>query len=178
MGTAQEHPEVVLIVAACSRHGDALDWAQRVASEAWGPIALSSKVLNFDQTDYYEQSMGSNLLKTFFAFEELIDPARLTAAKHETNDWELSYRQQHDHSEQRPLNLDPGYITEAKLVLASTKDHSHRIYLADGIYAEVTLHYQKKQWQHREWTYPDYRTSEYHQFFTQCRQYLRSRRRM
>jgi hypothetical protein len=72
------------------------------------------------------------------------------------------------------LNLDPGYITQAKLVLASTKDHAHRIYLADGIFAEVTLSYKHRRWQPHEWTFPDYRRDDYQAFFTQCRDYLRA----
>lgn len=76
------------------------------------------------------------------------------------------------HAESRPLNLDPGYLTPAKLVLASTKDHAHRIYLRDGIFAEVTLVYRKGKWQPLEWTYPDYRRDDYQQFFTRCRERL------
>ena len=76
------------------------------------------------------------------------------------------------HPEPRPLNLDPGYITAAKLVLASTKDHAHRIYLQDGIYAEVTLAYRHRAWQPLEWTYPDYRRADFQEFFTRCREFL------
>ena len=63
----------------------------------------------------------------------------------------------------------------AKLVLASTKDHAHRLYLAQGIYAEVTLYYKDRQWQHRDWTFPDYRREDYQQFFSACRELLRRR---
>jgi hypothetical protein len=70
------------------------------------------------------------------------------------------------------VNIDPGYITPAKLVLASTKDHAHRIYLRDGIFAEVTLVYRQRKWQPLEWTYPDYRRDDYQQFFTECREWL------
>jgi hypothetical protein len=73
----------------------------------------------------------------------------------------------------RLLNLDPGYLTEAKLVLASTKDHAHRIYLSQGIYAEVTLSYRRGHWRHHDWTYPDYQRSDYQAFFDRCRDYFR-----
>ena len=116
--------------------------------------------------------MGTDLNKQFLAFERLIDPAALADIKRQTNDWEAEYAALGRHAEPRPLNLDPGYITPAKLVLASTKDHAHRIYLRDGIYAEVTLAYRHRQWQPLEWTYPDYRREDYQRFFTRCRDYL------
>ena len=76
------------------------------------------------------------------------------------------------HAEPRPLNLDPGYLTLGKLVLASTKDFAHRIYLQRGIYAEVTLIYRHHRWQHHEFTFADYRRVDYQQFFSQCREWL------
>src|SRR5262245_12071283 len=120
--------------------------------------------------------MGPGLKKQFLAFEQLMDSAALASVKRETNDWESEYAVAEQHAEARPLNLDPGYITPAKLVLASTKDHAHRIYLRDGIHAEVTLVYRNRQWQPMEWTYPDYRRADYQTFFTQCREYLLAHR--
>ena len=73
--------------------------------------------------------MGAGLKKTFFAFESLVDPAGLLAWKEMSNQWEVDYQRLGKHAEPRPLNLDPGYLTEAKLILASTKDRDHRIYL-------------------------------------------------
>ncbi|MDP2953277.1 MAG: DUF4416 family protein, partial [Chloroflexota bacterium] len=44
----------------------------------------------------------------------------------------------------------------------TTKDRGHRIYLSEGIYAEVTLVWKRGEgFQPEEWTYPDYRTPEY-----------------
>ncbi|MBN2578685.1 MAG: DUF4416 family protein [Pirellulales bacterium] len=82
------------------------------------------------------------------------------------------------HPEPRPLNLDPGYLTLGKLVLASTKDFVHRIYLRSGIYAEVTLFYKHHQWRHHEYTFADYRRTDYHRFFDQCRKRLHEKIRM
>jgi hypothetical protein len=169
MGAVSLHTPVLLIVAAFSRYDEALDWARQRIAGAWSPIGLESPRFNFQETDYYEPSMGPGLKKTFFAGREPIDPARLPELKLTANAWELEYAQLGRHSEPRPLNLDPGYLTLAKLVLASTKDHAHRIYLRDGIYAEVTLHFQGGRWQHRPWTFPDYRREDYQQFFTDCR---------
>ena len=168
---------VMLIIAVSSRYPAALQWAQQIATSEFGELAERSVAFPFDQTDYYEQSMGPDLKKQFLAFETLIDPGRLRAIKHLTNQWELDYAQQADHVESRPLNLDPGYISEAKLVLASTKDHAHRIYLDEGIYAEVTLHYQAGGWQKLPWTYPDYQQPDFQDFFLTCRKALRAAKR-
>lgn len=176
MGTVCPPRPVLLLLAAFSRHDSALDWAGEQSSRHWGPIALASDVFRFDQTRYYEPAMGPDLKKKLFAFQRLIDPARLVEIKLESNRWEADYRQAHPGLESRPLNLDPGYLTEAKLVLATTKDRDHRLYLDRGIFAEVTLNYQRKHgWVGREWTYDDYRSPVYHPFLDQCRHYLRER---
>ena len=70
----------------------------------------------------------------------------------------------------RIINIDPGYLDLSKLILASTKDYKHRIYLTKGIYAEVTLFYQDKTFCPWEWTYPDYKTGEYIEIFNRIRQ--------
>lgn len=175
MGEITGAAPVMLLLAAFSRHGEALDWARHRAAQAWGPVSLASERFLFDETDYYQSTMGSGLRKCFWAFERPFDPARLPAIKIEANRWELEYAKCSGHAEPRPLNLDPGYLTPAKLVLASTKDHAHRIYLSDGIYAEVTLYYKDRRWQHRDWTFPDYRRADYQQFFAECRALLRQR---
>ena len=173
VGSVDDHTPVVLVMAACSRHATALEWVAGRAAAEWGPVALASSPFSFVETDYYTATMGTGLQKLFFAFERLIDPGLLPSLKHQSNAWESEYARTTSHPEPRPLNLDPGYLTNAKLVLASTKDHSHRIYLAEGIYAEVTLHYKARRWQARDWTYPDYRRADYHEFFDQCRNFLR-----
>jgi hypothetical protein len=163
-----------MLVAASSRYVETIHWALRRCSEHYGPTALISDPFDFTETDYYTSTMGTDLKKQFLAFERLFDPAMLPDIKRQTNDWEDEYAALDRHVEPRPLNLDPGYITPAKLVLASTKDHAHRVYLRDGIYAEITLAYHHRCWQPLEWTYPDYRRDEYHSFFTQCRNHLLS----
>jgi hypothetical protein len=175
MGDIKEHEPVLLITAAFSRHDDARQWARERAERDWGPIALASELFDFSETRFYETSMGPGIKKELWAFERLVNPAQLVELKHTANDWELEFRRLDRCSEPRPLNLDPGYLTEAKLVLATTKDRDHRLYLDRGIYAEVTLVFQGHAWQVRPWTYPDYRRADYHQFFTRCRDYLRQR---
>jgi hypothetical protein len=173
MGTIVPHRPVLLIVAAFSRFGESLDWAREKLVQECGPIALESVRFAHNETEFYTPTMGSELRKTFFAFERLIDPAAIAELKHRSNAWEEDYARLHSHDVERPLNLDPGYLTEAKLVLATTKDRDHRLYLDRGIFAEGTLYFHRGRWEPRPWTYPDYRRADYHEFFTTCRDYLR-----
>lgn len=169
MGQVQSPLPVLLLLAVSSRHQEAILWACGRAEAVHGPLALVSDAFDFTETDYYAATMGTGLKKQFLACERLIDAAALPDIKRQTNAWEAEYAELGQHAEPRPLNLDPGYITPAKLVLASTKDHAHRIYLRDGIFAEITLSYRQRSWQPLDWTYPDYRRSDYQEFFTRCR---------
>jgi hypothetical protein len=172
MGAIHEPAPVLLVVAVSSRHVEALEWAGERLASSLGPTACVSPPFDFAETDYYAATMGTDLKKQFVAFERLIDPAKLAELKCQTNSLEIEYAALGRHPERRPVNLDPGYITPAKLVLASTKDHAHRIYLREGIYAEITLMYRRRRWEPMEWTYPDYRRDDYQKFFTECREWL------
>ncbi|SRR5260221_104526 len=177
MGEIHLPGPVLPILAAFSHYDEALDWGRERAAAALGAVALESPRFDFCQTDYYAATMGDGLKKCFWAFAALRDPAELVEWKIAANEWEAEYARCAAHPEPRPLNLDPGYLTLAKLVLASTKDHAHRIYLGRGIYAEVTLYFKDGRWQHRDWTFPDYRRSDYQEFFSSARQYFRARGR-
>lgn len=174
MGEIYKPKFVLLLIAVSSRHDEALAWAEQRGVEEFGPLYRKSEAFDFTETDYYESTMGSGLKKQFLTFERLIDPAELASVKCRTNEWEAEYTALGRHDEPRPLNLDPGYVTLAKLVLASTKDHAHRIYLGAGIYAELTLQFRKSGWQPCLWTYPDYRRDDFQEFFSRCREALRS----
>ena len=174
MGSPAPHSPVVRLLAVITRHAEALAWSVERATAAWGPVALQSEAFAFAETDYYRATMGEGLTKTFLAFQQRADPGDVGQWKHATNRWEGEYAALAVHAEPRPLNLDPGYITLAKLVLASTKDHAHRIYLGDGMFAEVTLYFKGGQWLPREWTFPDYRRPDYQQFFVRVRDLLRT----
>ena len=176
MGEIRRQRPVLLIAAVSSRHESAIDsWTREIASQSWGNIALESEMFDFEETRFYAASMGENLKKKIFAFADLIDPAQIADTKILSNQWEIDFAHENQLPEKRPLNIDPGYVTEAKLVLATTKDRDHRIYLRDGIFAEVTLHFTQGSWQTFRWTYPDYQRRDYHQFLANCRDYLRRR---
>ncbi len=174
MGEIYEPKPVLLLIAVSGRYDAGLAWSERATSEIYGPIRLKSEAFDFSETDYYAESMGTDLKKQFLLFDNPIDPGELPQIKRATNRLEVDYAQAGDHPESRPLNLDPGYLTLAKLVLASTKDHAHRIYLGEGIYAEITLNYRNRGWQACDWTYPDYRRADFQAFFTQGRDTMRT----
>lgn len=138
-----------------------------------GPIDIASDVMPFDLTDYYNEQMGSPLYRKFVAFESLACPDRLMAAKLRTNAIEAEIAAQAPGGPARPINLDPGYIAPAKLVLASMKDFAHRVYLGRGVYAEVALFYRHGRWHATEWTFPDYASGRYDVFLTEARGRLR-----
>ncbi len=136
---------------------------------------MQSPVFEFTETNFYTESMGTDLKKQFLVFDKTIDPGEIAPKKILSNDLEEQYADEFEFPEERPLNIDPGYISEAKLVLATTKDRDHRIYLQQGIFAEVTLHFRTKKWTSSRWTYPDYQRADFQEFFTNCRNLLRER---
>jgi hypothetical protein len=176
---AQPRPAtpLLLIVAAFSRHADALDWARARLEALCGPVGLTSPAFAFDQTTYYEATMGPHLRKQFFAFRDLVDPACLADLKLRTNDLERALAESGTHPEPRPLNLDPGLLALGKFVLATTKDQAHRVYLHSGVFAEVTLHFRAGAFEPWPWTYADYRTPELRAFLAEARQYYSRRLR-
>ncbi|MFK8113986.1 MAG: DUF4416 family protein [Rubripirellula sp.] len=164
---------VVRFCAIITRHDDALRWATDQLTKDWGDGHVASPAIDFEAGGYYTESMGAGLKKTLIAFGDFMEPGGLADWKHHTNQLELQYAAESGHPESRPLNLDAGYTTQAKLVLATTKDRDHRIYLRDGMFAEVTLTYVGKQWTHHRWSYPSYRTDEVAAFAMNCRNRLR-----
>jgi hypothetical protein len=132
---------------------------------SFGVIDMRSPVLIFSHTNYYQQEFGTDLKRLFVSFKKLIAPDALVRIKHRTNALEKRSMV----AGKRAINIDPGYLHEAKLVLATTKDFAHRLYIGKGMYAETTLLYRNKAFIPLEWTYPDYRSSEYHQFFHNMR---------
>ena len=134
-------------------------------SRTFGKIDFESGVLDFNCTDYYTQEMGSNLKRKFISFKKLIPISELYRVKLYTNRLEFKFM----NAKQRLINIDPGYLDKAKLVLATTKDYAHRIYLHKGIFAEIALTYRGNSFSVNDWSYPDYRRSEYIDIFNQIR---------
>ena len=176
MADIREPDAVKLIVGMLSAFPGAFAAAEEALTESFGPIDQRSDVTAHEFTDYYRDEKGHSLMRCFVSCELLVDPGELANVKRYTNDLERQIAASGEFSTIRPINLDPGYVTPAKLVLASCKDYTHRIYLGGGIYAETTLGYTHGRWEPYAWTYPDYRTAGYQAFLSQVREALMARR--
>ena len=170
MGTVKPPKPVKLIVSAFAPGDALLQQVKLSLVDEWGTIDFESDLLPFEHTSYYAQEFGPGLVRRVWAFARLVDPGDLAAIKVRTNELE----QLTAFEDKRRINLDAGYVSMAKLVLATTKNHGHRIYIghspqAVGIYAEVTLQYRNKAFRPWECTYPDYATPEYCQLFEAIR---------
>ncbi len=163
---------VKLIVGILASDERCLAAARDAVFSALGPVDLLSNVWTFDQTDYYTEEIGPNVLRQFISIERLIDPGDLAQIKHRTNEIERQLAAMLVMPFPRPVNLDPGVIEPSKLILASTKNFAHRIYIGRKMYAEVTLVFDKGQWRFLPYTFPDYHRSEYLEFFSLVRSRL------
>ena len=148
---------------------------QRLVAE-FGPIDHRSGILPFEFTDYYAAEMGDIIDRVFLSFERLIEADDLPALKRRTNRMEEDARGTAGDI-LRPINIDPGYIELSKVVLVSTKNFYHRVYMGDGIFAEVTMHFKNNNYHFFPWTYPDYKSTDYQRFFLRMRQIYRSQTR-
>jgi hypothetical protein len=175
MGVTRQPSPAKLFTGLLAGDQGLFDEADRVLEETFGPIDLSSPVWPFTNTDYYRDELGETVWRRFVFFERLIDVTALPSIKRSTNEIEKGFCDRlgrpHD---RRPINVDPGYMTAGKFVLATTKDHAHRLYIAEGIYAEITLRWQSGAWRSWPWTYADYAAPTYHEFLTQARVRLKN----
>jgi len=173
MWETKDPQPVKLIVGILAADESALAVTRQSLTDGLGLIDMQSPAWQFTQTKYYQDQMGPSLLRQFITFDELIDPGRLADIKHTTNQIEQQLADSLKSDYPRPVNLDPGIIEPSKLVLASTKNFSQRIYIGNRIYAELTLMYIKGIWHTFEYTYPDYKQQHYHDFFNKARNRLR-----
>jgi hypothetical protein len=165
MGKIKEPRPVKLIVSAFTGDAELLPVLRSSLAESFGDVDYASELLPFDHTHYYEPEFGPDLQRQILSFAPLVPPDRLMLIKRMTNELEQAWAVEG----RRRVNLDPGYVSLSKLVLATTKNYSHRVYLGQGIYAEVTLHYRRGAFHGWEWTYPDYASPRYCEIFAHIR---------
>ena len=160
---------VKLIIGILASNYQCLHTAAELLSDKFGKVDLSSEVWPFTQTDYYKEQTGPRILRQFVSIKRLIEPGLLAKIKRRTNKLEQKLAKKLTLPLTRPVNLDPGIIEPSKLVLASTKNFSHRIYIGKKMYAEVTLIFDKGSWRPQAYTYPDYKQQCYFDFFDKVR---------
>jgi len=166
-------PELVkLIIGILAADRQCLHAAVEALTSKFGRTDFVSNVWPFTQTDYYKDETGEHILRQFVSAERLIAPALLAKIKHKTNKLEQKLAAKLALPLPRPVNLDPGIIEPSKLILASTKNYSHRIYIGKKMYAEVTLIFDRGHWRPFDYTYPDYKQQCYFDFFDKVRKRL------
>lgn len=158
----KEYPAKVKVFFGCIFQDEALfDEAAAHVVSAYGAIDIQSPVMDFTFTDYYGEEMGAGLKRKFASLQRLFAADDIAAIK----DFSIALEQRYALDGKRRINIDPGYLTLAKVVLSTTKDFAHRIYLRDGIFAEVTLLFKDKKFVDLPWTFPDYKTAQYQRYF-------------
>jgi hypothetical protein len=168
----REKPKRVKIFCGLIGKDDRMRQVLRRLEREFGEIDCETDVRDFDSTDYYAREMGSDLKRKWVAFRPLRERAYLARAKHLSVEVETELSA----GGRRTVNIDPGYVDDAQVVLATTKNYAHRVYIGMGYYAEPTLIYVKGEGGYRplEWTYPDYKTVKALRFFRDVRcEYLR-----
>jgi len=165
MGKIMSSCPVKIITGLIFKDQKIFEKATAFLSKNLGPIDLESAPFLFKFTNYYNDEMGTGLKRKFLSFKKLEKSEDIYKVKIFTNKLEEKFSV----SGKRKVNIDPGYLTLSKLVLLTTKDYSHRIHLRNGIHAEITLCFKDKAYQPLEWTYPDYKTEGYREFFNHVR---------
>jgi hypothetical protein len=159
-------PQVKRIAGVLYPDGDSSDrwfaWVVEKLQTLWGAPGIISPFVPFTTTDYY-RDIAPRLLRRFIGFEGLVPAGGLPEWKRASIEIEKESRTP------RIVNIDPGYVDGARLVLASTKDHAHRIYLRDGIYAEVTMRFRFGKWVSFDYTFPDFASGVYDGFLSEAR---------
>jgi len=166
MGKPKEPGPVRLFMSVMALEKEIFQEAVKDLCSAFGKADTVSERFPFDFTDYYTEEMGKPLFRHFITFERLVPIPLLPDIKRTTNQLEAKYATLDG---KRRLNIDPGYLCLEHVILATTKGYTHRPYLRDGIYADLTLIYRHKSFQPLEWTYPDYREEAVITLFNQLR---------
>jgi len=168
MAEAKPFSPVKLICGIIASEESIFKRAEEHLVQLYSSIDHTSPLLKFNFTDYYEKQMGKNLKRKFLSFAHLISPEKLGEIKLRTNELEEKIKEE-QRASHRIINLDPGYLTPSALIIATVKDFAHRIPLQHGIYAHLELLFGKKDIHTLSWTYPDYQTEEYQNFFKAVR---------
>jgi len=174
MGFLIGQKPVKLVVSIIYKDQEFLEHAESKLKKIYGGSELLEKILPFNYTKYYEKEFGTSLERKLICFKKLLNSDKIPGIKLKTNKIENSLSVKG----KRTVNIDPGYITEAKLVLLTTKDYAHRVYLSGGIFAESALFFRNNTFNPWPWTYPDYRSKEVIDYCNKVRLLTRTNSRL
>ena len=170
MGVPLRQKPVKLVASIIFKDEEVLEYAEKSLRDLYGPLEPLARTDPFDRTDYYYPEFGRPLKRKLICFKRLAEKERMSGIKLRTNRIEARNRT----DGKRRVNIDPGYVTEAKLVLLTTKDYTHRIYLGRRVFAESTLFYRDGTFCAWPWTYPDYASDDLIAYFNGVRRlYMR-----
>jgi hypothetical protein len=161
MGQIREFKKVKLFCGLIFKQTMAAEKAKALLAEHFSPIDSQSALIPFALTDYYQDEMGAPLFRQFVSFGELSAPEKLPEIKIFANKLEKQLAR----AGKRTVNLDPGYMSDANVIIATSKNHYHRVPLKRGIYAHLEYVLKNKQLAFLPWTYPDFQTEPYLAFF-------------
>jgi len=168
MAKAKPFSPVKLICGIISSQEPFLKKAEEYLIQHFGQVDFSSLLFEFNFTDYYEKQMGKELKRKFVSFAHLYTPEKLSEIKIQTNELEEKIKEEFK-KDFRVVNLDPGYLTSSALILATVKDFAHRVPLKNGIYAHLEFLFSKEGIKTLDWTYPDFKSKDYQDFFLEVR---------
>jgi len=169
MGRVRATEPALLFIGTLYSDTEIFDCSKKILEKHFGDILLVSPSVPWDYSSYYKDELGNPLFRQFIFFKTLIDPGVLADIKLNTNTIEDALSS----GGKRCINLDPGYLTRSKIVLASTKNYAHRIYIGKGIYAEVTLIFKDGTYNPHLYTYRDYQDKTYIDIFMNAREILK-----
>ena len=173
MSSRKIPPSARLLVSAIYREEGRFEEVLSNLGTRLGPVERTSGPFLFDRTDYYEREMGAPLYRRFVVMERLVPRDQLAAVKIEAEELERMFSV----NGMRTVNLDPGILTEESFLLATGKNYSHRVYLRDGVFADLTLVYRKGEYRPLPWTYPDFTAPGVRAFLAEVREELRKARK-
>ncbi len=165
MGTVRPHPPVKLIcgILICPDQ-DAVS-VHSAIGDAWGPMDGQTEWFAFEHTRYYETEMGTGLQKRYVSFENLVPVDGMTEIKHRSNQLESAFLQDGG----RRVNIDPGYLADAKLLMMTTKNLAHRVYVGGNLFVDLQMIYKEDSYMPMPWAFADIRQPQILHFFNQTR---------
>ncbi len=173
MSLRKAAPPAGLLFSVLFREERDFDRAARMIAERAGGVESVGGQFPFDRSDYYEREMGAPLYRRFLLADGPIPREELVQAK--LGAWAIENAL--SRNGRRTVNIDPGLLTEENVVLATGKNYAHRIYLCDGVYADLSLVFENGEYRPLPWTYPDIASSVIRSFLGELRRVIRERSR-